>query len=44
MKEIDESFYELISKSDDAISHPYDVEWAQYDALQPNTLEVTKYE
>ncbi|RIJ62816.1 IS21 family transposase [Rummeliibacillus sp. POC4] len=35
MKEIDEQFYELISKDKEDTSHPYDVEWSQYDALQP---------
>ena len=35
MKGINEQFYELISKNDEVVSNPYDVEWSQYDALQP---------
>lgn len=39
MVEIDERFYELMTASTDA-SDPYDVEWSQYDALQPGQQEV----
>ncbi len=39
MNEIEERFYELMTASP-APSHPYDVEWSQYDALQPEQQEV----
>lgn len=44
MKEIDGQFYELIANSDKVSSHPYDVEWSQYDALQPAASEVAESE
>lgn len=39
MTEIEERFYELMATPPDT-PHPYDVEWAQYDALQPDHQEV----
>jgi len=44
MKDIDEQFYDLITNSEENTSHPYDVEWSQYDALQPTISEVMKFE
>lgn len=44
MKIIDEKFYDLIAQNDESAEHPYDVEWSNYDALQPASTEVTDHE
>lgn len=44
MKIIDEKFYDLIAQNDESAEHPYDVEWSNYDALQPTSTEVIDHE
>mgnify|MGYP006929189502 CR=1 FL=1 len=43
INEINERFYELITKQNEGenreSSHPYDVDWAKYDALQSPNLK-----